>query len=295
MIDETSVAKKKKKNKRKKIILYACLGVCITAVVVCAVGLGIELYTGRKSIAYYSALSEGIEKRPRQTGSQGNAGRPQPSPPVNDGDDNDETDVGEPVFEADPWIPYVDFDTLNRRFPGIAAWIQLEGTLLDYPVMQGTNNYFYLSNLPDGTRDRAGSVFLDYRNSPDFSDQSSLLYGHESRVGEMFGVLKNFRTQSFYDEHPVINLYTQDYDYEIVLIAGYLVDSGVETPPLSFRDEAAFERYIAEIRRRSVFRSSVEVDADDRLVCLCTCAYDFTNARLVIVGKLVAVDGIDFG
>ena len=282
---------KAKKSNKKQIILYICLGICITAVVVCSVGLGLELYTGRKSIAYYAELSAGIEKRPRTTVNRGNAQRTRPSAaPVNAEEDPVEIYVvEEPVIEEDPWVPYVDFEALSQRFPGIVAWITLEGTLLDYPVMQGINNYFYLSYLPDGTRDRAGSVFLDYRNKMDFSDKSSLIYGHESRVGEMFGALKNYRNQTFYEEHPFINLYTSESDYKIELIAGYLVDSGVETPPMSFRDDAAFESYIAELRRRSLFRSTVEVGNDDRLVCLCTCAYDFTNARWVIVGKLVDV------
>ena len=288
--------KRAKRRKRKMIILYSLLGISIAAVLVCAVGLGVELYTARKSIAYYEALSADIVKRPGVTVNPGTStpsatpAKPpdttgNPENPVSPENPSEEL----PVVEETPWIPYVDFEALDERFPGIVAWIKLDGTLLDYPIMQGNDNAFYLSHLPDGTRDRAGAVFLDYRNNPEFTDKNSLLYGHMSRTGEMFGALKEYRNQAFYDEHPVINLYTSEHDYDIVLIAGYLVDSGVETPPMSFRDDAAFERYISNLKRRSVFRSDVETELDDRLVCLCTCAYDFTNARLVIVGKLVEV------
>lgn len=277
---------KSRRNRKKTIILYILLCICIAAVIVCAVGLGVELYTERVSIKYYTELSADVEKRPSirpiVTGApaQESARPGLPERPPDAGNDD-------PVMEEATWVPYVDFEALSERFPGIVGWIVLEGTLLDYPVMQGTDNYYYLSYLPDGTRNRAGSVFLDYRNSPDFTDRNSLIYGHMSKVGEMFGALKNYRTQSFYEAHPYINLYTPEHDYRIVLVAGYLVDSGVEVPPLSFRDDAAFERYIANIKSRSVFRSDVTVSNTDRLVCLCTCAYDFTNARLVIVGKLV--------
>lgn len=294
--DDIKKTVKKKRRNKKTLILYILLGICIAAVIVCAAGLGIELHTSRQSIKYYSELSADIEKHPRPPRNPDYA---QPSAPATSSEPSevpedpahsaDNSNQERPVIEEDVWVPYVDFDALSERFPGIVAWIVIPGTQLDYPVMQGSNNYYYLSYLPDGTRNRAGSVFLDYRNSPDFSDKNSLIYGHMSNVGEMFGALRNYRTQSFYEAHPVVNLYTSEHDYDLVLVAGYLVDSGVETPPMSFKDEAAFASYIRDLKRRSVFRSDVEVAADDRLVCLCTCAYDFTNARLVIVGKLVEV------
>lgn len=282
---------KKKRFSKKTIILYILLGLFIVAAIVCAVGLGVELYTGRQSIKYYSELTAEVEKHPRPLKTQSNMQQPatpvEPSSPSNSNPGQSGADIQSPAEDA--WVPYVDFEALSERFPGIVAWINLPGTLLDYPVMQGTDNAYYLSHLPDKTNNRAGSVFLDYRNSPDFTDKNSLIYGHMSRVGEMFGALKNYRNQEFYDAHPYINLYTSEHDYEIVLIAGYLVDSGVETPPLTFKDDAAFTNYISNIKRRSVFRSDVTAGANDLLVCLCTCAYDFTNARLVIVGKLVEV------
>ena len=290
---------RKYKYSKKLIVLYALLGIFIAAVIVCAVGLVVELYTSRKSINYYSALSEEVERRPRPEWTPVYVSPSAPSPTQapdapetpgtpdgqanNAGQSNpDQSDTAGRV-----WEPYVDFDELSERFPGIVAWIQLNGTLLDYPVMIGNDNAFYLSHLPDGTYDRAGSVFLDYRNSIDFTDRNSLIYGHMSRVGEMFGALKEYRNQSFYNSHPYINLYTRHADYRIIVFAGYLVDSGVETPPMSFADDAAFNNYLANLRRRNLFTSNVQVSSSDRLVCLCTCAYDFTNARLVIVGKLV--------
>jgi sortase B len=199
---------------------------------------------------------------------------------------------GEPVIQEAPWLPYVDFKALDERFPGIVAWIQLEGTAIDYPVMQTKNNDYFLNHLPDGTSHRSGSIFLDYRNKPGFSDKNTLIYGHDSRAQDMFGALKNYRRQTFYDEHPAISIYTNDRDYRLVLIAGYLLDSGVEVPPMEFIDEAAFQDHITDIKRRSFFKSGAEVSAGDRLVSLCTCAYDYTNARFVIVGKLVAVGGV---
>jgi len=282
-IEEIKPVKIKKLRIR---IMYILLGIFIVVAVACAVGLGYELYTSNQGRTYYSNLAAEIETRPRVYESL----RPiaPPVSPTNAPDGAAET--GEvPVPDEYVWVPYVDFDALSERFPGIVAWIRLEGTALDYPLMQGTDNYFFLGHLPDGTSHRNGSVFLDNRNNADLSDRNSLIYGHESRTGDMFGMLKNYRQQTFYEENPVINIYTASNDYELLLFAGYLVDSGVEAPSIIFRDDAAFERYIADLKRRSFFRSDVEVGVDDRIVSLCTCAYDYTNARWVIVGKLVDV------
>jgi len=277
-MDNNTETKKKKKKSSK--LLYVLMGISVAAVITFGVLLGIELYTNWKSQSYYSQLSSGVVTRPREPGYS----RPSP-PPSEDGADPGE--ANEPDEDGFVWEPYVDFEELRERYPGIVGWIKLEGTAIDYPIMQGSDNYYYLGHLPDGAVHRSGSIFLDYRNSPDFLDKSMLIYGHESRTQDMFGALKNYRRQEFYEANPVIYIYTPERDYELVLIAGYLVDSGVEVPPLKFKDEDDFIKHIEGIKRRSFFTSSVEVDPDDRIVSLATCAYDYTNARWIIVGKLV--------
>jgi len=281
----------KKHPKRKKRILYTLLGVCIAAVVACIVGLAVNIYISKKGVAYYSDLASTVERRPPPVSI---ATPPQPAPTDN-GEQSAESPpelpaAVEPAPPEDIWIPYVDFEALGEKYPGIVGWIKLDGTMIDYPIMQTTNNYFYLSYLPDGTKGRPGSIFLDNRSSPDLSDRNSAIYGHYSSIGEMFGSLRFYRDQAYYEAHPIINIYTSEHDYDLVLVAGYLVDSGIETPPLKFKDDAAFESFIANIKNRSFFKSGIDVSPDDKLLSLCTCAYDFTNARLVLVGKLVETD-----
>ena len=284
-----------KNSNRSKIsvrFLYIMLAVCLLAVCSFAIGLGRELYINNRSRSYYTSLTSNIETRPRNplaatsavksattTAAPGSADQTADSLPIT-------SDEAEWVV-VDDWLPYVDFDSLDEQFRGISAWIQLEGTLLDYPIMQWTDNSYFLSHLSDGTSHRSGSIFLDYRNNADFTDINTLIYGHTSRYDDMFGILKHYREQSFYEEHPVMYIFTPQADYVLELFAGYVLDSGRETPPMDFADSEAFEEHIADIKSRSVFRSDDEVGAGDRIVSLCTCAYDYSNARLVIVGKLV--------
>ena len=285
--------KKAKPKKRKVWHLYLLLGLAIAAVLVSGAGLGYELYQTRQAQTYYSDMTSGIVSRPRDYSfsmSEGPVG-PESEPSYTGGALGGVGSGGSSTIEEEVyvWEPYVDFAALGVDYNGLSAWLLLEGTVIDYPVMHWRNNDYYLRRLPDGTSHRNGSLFIDYRNTADFTNQNTLIYGHDMRSGDMFGALKQYRKQAFYDENPFLYLFTPERDYAIVLIAGYLVDSAYETPPLRFKNESEFNSYISDIRRRSVFKSDVEVSFDDQLVSLCTCATDYTNARLIVVGKLVAL------
>jgi len=257
----------------KKTVLFIILGICISAAIVFATLLIRELYTDRQSRSFYDNIAAEAPARPREPGYSGVSG-------------NINTDGTESKQQSDEWIPYVDFDALDSIYPGIVGWITLDGTLINYPVMQYTDNDFFLTHLPDRTAHRSGSIFLDYRNQRDFSDKSILIYGHETRAGDMFGILKEYRNQEFFDANPVIHLHTPDRDYLLILFAGHVAHSVRDHPPLDFADDNEFLEYVDHIRRISVFRSDVEVSADDKIVSLVTCTYDFSDARLILVGKL---------
>jgi len=273
-----------KKNKKKSLILlYALLGVSIAGILFFTAWMGYDYFRDWQSQRFYTAVAADVETRPHSS---------MPSPAIVENIDVSEDGVeelGEDI-EEELWVPYVDFEELAERFVGIKAWIKLEGTAINYPIMQWTDNYHFLGTLPDGTSHRSGSIFLDFRNSPDFTDRNTLIYGHESRTDDMFGALKHFRNQDFADEHNIFYIHTPYRDYHLIAFAGYLVDSAREQPRINFADDEDFMIYIEDIRSRSLFSSDVEVTAEDRIVSLCTCAYDFPNARWVVVGKLGAIE-----
>jgi len=258
---------------KQKIVLRIILTVCILAVVFFAAALIRELYIDAQSRSFYSGLIGEVEVRPQEPGNSGSFAA--------DPGQSDDTLPQETV-----WVPYVDFEALGIVFPGIVGWMKLENSDLHYPVMQHSDNEYFLTRLPDGTQHRNGSIFLDYRNSSDFSDKSILIYGHETRRGDMFGMLKNYRDQEFYEANPVMYLYTPEKDYTIVLFAAYLAHSHRDHPPLQFQSDEDFLTYIEALRSISVFTSDVEINADDRIISLCTCAYDFDDARFIVIGVL---------
>lgn len=198
-----------------------------------------------------------------------------------------EEPAGETWAECAPFA--VDFEALKAESEDIVAWIYCEDTPINYPIVQGDDNSFYLERLPDGTWNGTGSLFLDFINEPDFSEFHSIVYGHNMLNDSMFGVLTDYYRQEYYDAHPVMYLMTPEQNYKMELIGGIVVHADSDMYNMDFTDPQRKERFVAEFAEKSTFQPAVEFTAEDRFVTLSTCAYDFENARYLLTGKLVPV------
>ena len=184
----------------------------------------------------------------------------------------------------------IDFDALREIFPNIVGWIQSYGTVINYPIVQGRDNHRYLYHLPDGTRHSFGSIFMDYRAAPDFSDLAIHIFGHDMPSQDKFGSLRHYSSQEYFERHDSMFIFTPDADYLLVLIAGYHINSAFEVPPMDFADADEFYEHLEDITRRSIFTSSATANYGDRLVYLITCTpTGHDDERLILVGKLVEI------
>jgi sortase B len=182
----------------------------------------------------------------------------------------------------------IDFNYLQEINPDIIGWIFMERENINYPIVKGQDNYFYLTRLPDKTPNRLGSIFMEHKNKPDFSDDTTVLFGHNMLDDSMFAPLENYREQWYYDEHPYLYIFTPDATYRVEVFAGYVVEAK-DIGSLHQKFESIEEKrdFVANSILRSTFKSNVHIDDDDRFVSLFTCAYDFSDARYVVQGKLV--------
>lgn len=180
----------------------------------------------------------------------------------------------------------VDFSRLTAADGTVAGWLYGEDTPLNYPVMAGTDNDYYLTHLPDGTKNACGTLFVDCANAGDFSGRNTVIHGHHMKNGSMFGWLDRYRDQAYFDAHARLYLLTPDAAYRLDLVAGYTTAAGGEGYATAFQDEEAFLAFVAAARARSDFVSPVEVQPGDRLVTLSTCAYEFEHARYVVHARL---------
>lgn len=181
----------------------------------------------------------------------------------------------------------VDFDALRVTCPDIVGWIEIPGTVIDYPIVQGEDNAFYLKHLPDGTANVNGSIMMDQVNSPVFADDVTILHGHHMRSGAMFGDLNEYEREAYYLEHPMMRLYTPAGDYDVAIFAAYSVDGATFAYPTVFSGREGFEAFLHRARTRSYFQTDVEVAYGDRILMLSTCAYAYENERFLVVGKIL--------
>lgn len=197
------------------------------------------------------------------------------------------TESGETVpEESQAQWPAVDFAALAEINPDIVGWLYIEDTEISYPVVQGSDNQYYLKHLFSGEYNSSGCIFLDSRVSADFSDRHSILYGHHMKNGTMFSGLDKYKTQEYYDAHPMGLLMTPGGNYEVEFFAGYVASVEDAAWDVGFGSDAEFEAWLESARERSWFESDVSVAVTDRILTLSTCSYEFDNARFVLLGVL---------
>lgn len=182
--------------------------------------------------------------------------------------------------------PTVDFVALSEINPDIVGWIYIEDTEISYPVVQGSDNQYYLKHLFSGEYNSSGCIFLDSRVSADFSDRHSILYGHHMKNGTMFSGLDKYKVQEYYDAHSLALLMTPGGNYEVEFFAGYVASVEDVAWDVGFGSDAEFEAWLESARERSWFESDVSVAVTDRILTLSTCSYEFDNARFVLLGVL---------
>lgn len=182
--------------------------------------------------------------------------------------------------------PEVDFSALWETGPQIVGWLTCEGTQIHYPVVQGEDNDYYLTHLPDGSYNPGGSLFLDCRAAADFSDAHSIIYGHYMKNGTMFADLTGYKEQAFYDAHPRMLLVTPEGRFTVELFSGYVASVEESAWELDFSAQEEWKLWLEETRERSVFQSEVQPSLQDKVLTLSTCSYEFENARFVVHGIL---------
>lgn len=182
--------------------------------------------------------------------------------------------------------PVVDFEALAVINPDIVGWLYCEGTPLNYPIVQGEDNDYYLDHLFDGTVHASGCPFLDYRVPDDFTGAHSIVYGHHMKDGSLFASLCNYEEQDYYNEHPRLLLITPERVFAVELFAGYATSVEANAWTLTFDGEDARNAWIEEALAVSAFVSDVRPAASESILTLSTCSYVFDDARFVVHGVL---------
>lgn len=185
----------------------------------------------------------------------------------------------------------VNFEELLAINPDVVGWITVNDTPIDYPVVQAADNRKYLDTTVEGEYRLSGSIFMDYRNAPSFTDYNTIIFGHHMEQEKMFGCLSEFKDTAYFEGHPYGNLHLKTED-------GQWVDRGIEFFAVILTDAYNFDLYtpavgedergpyLARINEIAMHLRQMDVTEDDHLVLLSTCTAEITNGRYVLVGRL---------
>lgn len=186
---------------------------------------------------------------------------------------------------------YEQMKKLNDEYK---FWITVENTNIDYPVVQAEDNSFYLTNDFNKKHSKSGTIFMDTLNN--FSlDKNVVLYGHNMNNKTMFNNINKFKKQEFFEaNNKVIIKNTNDgkeYIYEPFAV--YSSDNNFDYNTVLFSENYTFEQYVKDIKKKSLFKKSVDISEKDKIITLSTCSYEFKGAKTTVHAKLIEVKDLN--
>ena len=182
----------------------------------------------------------------------------------------------------------VNFDELKEENEDTVGWLFVNNTNINYPVVQTTNNDYYLSHSFDKTNNWAGWVFADYRNDFSKLNQNTVIYAHGRKDQIMFGSLFKALKPDWYTnvDNQIIQLSTLKYNTMWQIFSIYTIEAESYYITTEFSNSNSYTTFLAEMKNRSIYDFGVTLNENDRILTLSTC-YNDTGTRLVLQAKLV--------
>ena len=174
----------------------------------------------------------------------------------------------------------IDFAKLKQKNSDAIAWIKVNGTDIDFPVVKGTDNSYYLTHNFDKEKNKAGWIFADYRNKFDGTDKNIIIYGHNMKNGSMFASLKDVIKEEWYnnENNKYIALITENENCKYQVFSVYQI----ETEEYYLQTNISnFKEFVEKIKGRSKKNFNVDIKETDNILTLSTCA-DNTKYRVVL-------------
>lgn len=263
----------KKREKRRKLLVV----LCGMASIVCLGYFGVYNWYNYRTADNYKQLSELKDKEPTASDA--------PAPVIHYTAEEGQS-TPPPVLDE-----YKNLLNKNKRLIG---WVKIDDTNIDYPVMQTTDNEYYLDHNLNQEYDKNGSIFMDKDCDVLKPSTNLILYGHHMKSGQMFGGLSLYSDQNYYEKHPCIQFDTiyEKGLYEIMYVFRSRVYSEDEIvfkyyQFIDAQSEQEFDSYMNDMEGMSLYDTGVTASFGDRLLTLSTCDYQEKNGRFVVVAKKV--------
>ncbi len=191
----------------------------------------------------------------------------------------DETQVNEKKY-------VIDFNKLKKRNPDTIAFIKVNGTNIEFPIVQTTNNDYYLTHNFNKEYNSAGWIFADYKNKLDGTDKNIIIYGHNTKGNTMFSSLNNILKEEWYnneENYKIVFITENEYFiYEVFSI--YKIEKEDYYIQTNFKSNETYTEFIETIKNRSIKDFSTEINSEDKILTLSTCANN-KDYRIVLHAK----------
>jgi len=181
----------------------------------------------------------------------------------------------------------VDFKELQKVNPETVAFLKVNGTNINYPVVQTNDNEYYLNHTFDGSKNGGGWVFLDYRNNLKALQDNTIMYAHGRENETMFGSLKNILKDSWQQkkENHVIYISTPEKNYLWQVFSTYTIKTETYYLTSEFGSDESHQKFIDTIKERSTYDYKTKVTIEDKILTLSTCLNDYE--KVVLHAKLL--------
>ena len=194
--------------------------------------------------------------------------------------------TGDPHMED---LAGLDLAALQAVNPQVVGWIRIPDSRIDYPILQGTDNDYYLNHTWDGKENSVGSIFLEHRNTPDFTDFNTILYGHNMNDGSMFANIRRYNTLWYWQQHPYVYLATAEGVFRYEVFSAYESSTEGVAYGLSFRQEETKATFLSTAIQKTAVDAGIRPELHDRVLTLSTCSGMGYASRWVLHARLKMV------
>lgn len=171
----------------------------------------------------------------------------------------------------------------------VVGWIYLPNTQIDYPVLCSRDNTYYLTRNENKKATKAGSIFMDYRNTQAENQRNIILYGHNMSNGTMFHSLNNYKVKKFFDKNRLITFYFGDEKRQYEIYAAYAVNVELNIIQVEFTSDESFLSYARNLQGISAFETDPRTILcnEDEILTLMTCTYEYDDMRYIVQARRI--------
>ena len=276
----------KRISKEKRKIIYSLIYTILALLIILSVFYIVNIFLSKKQAIQESQLLDKIQIDENQVKEQVNKAITEETT-----EENSQENVEETTNQETERMLKVK--KLQEENSDIVGWLEIEGTSINYPVLQGTDNEYYMTHNYKKQKSRNGSIFLTKDYEWTIPSSNLLIYGHNLDNGTMFQELLKYVNEEFYKKHPIIRFTTNNEDAEYEIISVFKSRVYYKSEKNVFRyyyfvnaeTEAEYDEFIQNAKKASLYNIDATAKFGDQLITLSTCSYHVEDGRFAVVGR----------